>query len=700
MPGDPLNHPRDTGGIENIIELFNCLIDGKNTAYVSVPITTGHRFLGWYKQEGCKLDPGSIPYKEAHARAVIQPNIADAKQKIIELRHRCQPGYPVLIDPSAFNWPEWTQDDYRYFWGKVIERYVKAVIFLPGWQYSNGCAFEFLTAVLSGADTLDERLAVIAPQAGLDAVNVAIKELYESAAPSGYSVYLKRVADELGTYISREGQRPVCLDSLFETWLGAGVAETADSETEVKTPREYLKDEVLDRLAMIGNVAQFVSFGPGKEPEQRFSRVSGFEPNQRFTSTREAIEYLMKNSPEGTVNIRGFKPGILKGEPLYYGLDNVDSVLDVLQQKSSDGKFSIVNETIDIHDGGVSGVAMGQVFEFSPGDTPKCVDKPGICRLPRDIGLNLLEKIYGFRPALNFPLSHRVEFSIHPKKRGIRHAHTIIWELEEVNAPDSIPDISWPNNFSRMLGDKAYGLLIADSLGLPTPLTTVISRTVAPFTFGSKTGLAEVWMRTCPDVRSPGKYPTSYGWQDPFKMMAALDHQAELEPGAARVASVLAQEAVTPVYSGSLIPGGAAGKEPYIEGVQGAGDAFMVGRTPPEALPGEVIKAVQEIYLAAFQHLGPVEMEWVFDGKKAWLVQLHKSEASALPGIIYGGEAGTFIEFKVEDGLEALRKLIAGIAETNTDTGIILIGDVGITSHFGDLLRRARIPSRLKKAGG
>jgi hypothetical protein len=47
--------------------------------------------------------------------------------------------------------------------------------------------------------------------------------------------------------------------------------------------------------------------------------------------------------------------------------------------------------------------------------------------------------------------------------------------------------------------------------------------------------------------------------------------------------------------------------------------------------------------------------------------------------------------------LEALRKLIAAIGEKNTDTGIILPGDVGITSHFGDLLRRARIPSRLKK---
>lgn len=674
MTGDPLNTPRDIGGIDNIIELFNSLMSGKDNAYVSVPITTGHRFLGWYRQAGCKLDPASQAYKEAHDRQVIKPNKEEAKKKIAGLRHRCQTAYPVLIDPSAFDWPEWNQDDYRYFWGRVIERYVKTVIFLDGWQYSNGCAFEFLMAVLTGTETFNERLAVIDPQAGLDMISGAIQEMRDSSAPSGYPVYLGKVAGELESYISREGYQPIGIEGLFKS-----AADLPQPDPD----REYLKDEVLDRLAMIGNVAQFISFGPGPEPDQRFSRVAGFEPNYRFSSAREGIDYLLKNSPEGTVNIRGFRPGISKGEPLYYGLDNSDRVMEILHQKALENKFSIVNETIDIDDGGVSGVAIGQVFEFSPGDTPKCVDKPGVCRLPRDIGLNLLEKVYGFRPTLNFPFSHRVEFSIHPKKRGIRHAHTIIWELEDVNASDIIPDISWPNNFSRLLGDKVYGLLIADVLGLPVPWTTVINRHVAPFSFGMKTGTSETWIRTCPSVRSPGKYPTYFGWRDPFSI---IDESKD-------IISVISQEAIHPEYSGSLIPGQPDGREPLIEGVKGAGDAFMVGRRPPEELPGEVKEAVRDLYMAAFKHLGPVEMEWVYDGKRAWLVQLHKSGEISAPGIIYNGEPGTFIEFKIDEGLEALRVLIARIEGKNV--GVILLGDVGITSHFGDLLRKARIPSRL-----
>jgi len=687
MTGDPLNTPRDIGGIDSIIELFNSLITGEENAYVSVPITTGHRFLGWYRQDGCKLDPASPAYKEAHKRRVIESNKEEAKKKIAGLRQRCQPAYPVLIDPSAFDWPEWTQDDYRYFWGKVIERYVKTVIFLDGWQYSNGCAFEFLMSMLTGTETLNERLAVIDPQAGLDLISGAIKELSDSSVPAGYSVYLKRVVGELESYISREGHQPTGIRGLFQ--VGKDLPQPDPN-------REYLKDEVLDRLARIGNVAQFISFGPGPEHVQRFSRVAGFEPNHCFSSAREGIDYLLKNSPEGTVNIRSFRPGISKGEPLHYGLDNADRVMEILRQKALENKFSIVNETIDIDDGGVSGVAIGQVFEFSPGDTPKCVDKPGVCRLPRDIGLNILEKVYGFRPTLNFPYSHRVEFSIHPKKRGIRHTHTIIWELEDVNASDVIPDISWPNNFSRMLGDKVYGLLIADVLGLPVPMTTVVTRHVAPFTFGMKTGTAETWIRTCPEVRSPGKYPTYFGWRDPFEIIDDWDRQSAKNPGQPRIASVLSQEAVHPEYSGSLIPGQPDGQEPFIEGVRGAGDAFMVGRRPPEELPDEVKEAVRGLYGSAFQQLGPIEMEWVYDGKKAWLVQLHKSQVSSVPGIIYAGEPGTFIEFKIDEGLEALRVLIARIEGKNV--GIILLGDVGITSHFGDLLRKARIPSRLQKS--
>lgn len=53
-----------------------------------------------------------------------------------------------------------------------------------------------------------------------------------------------------------------------------------------------------------------------------------------------------------------------------------------------------------------------------------------------------------------------------------------------------------------------------------------------------------------------------------------------------------------------------------------------------------------------------------------------------------GGGSG----FDPSLGLQRLRELIASIGR---DEGIEVTGDIGVTSHTGDLLRRAVIPSRL-----
>jgi glutathione synthase/RimK-type ligase-like ATP-grasp enzyme len=57
--------------------------------------------------------------------------------------------------------------------------------------------------------------------------------------------------------------------------------------------------------------------------------------------------------------------------------------------------------------------------------------------------------------------------------------------------------MQWPNRFSSILGDKAYGLLMANLAGVPVPRTLVIGRRIAPFTFGDVTGSFEFWTRTC-----------------------------------------------------------------------------------------------------------------------------------------------------------------------------------------------------------
>jgi hypothetical protein len=446
------------------------------------------------------------------------------------------------------------------------------------------------------------------------------------------------------------------------------------------------KDEILDQLSEVANVAQFVSFSPSGT--QRYCRVRGYAPNHRFGSLEAAVSALLEAAPDNSVNVRSFEPENPKSREFIYGLQQTADVVAAVRRLGSQGLHTIVNETIDVHDGGVSGVALGDVLEFAPGDTPRCVEKPGTASLPRHLGIRLLTTVYRFRPALDYAADHRVEFSIHPLPRGFLNDHTIVWELEPSGLYSLSGSIHWPNLFSRHLGDKAFGLLVAHVLDLPVPLTTVICRSVAPFTFGENTGSGELWIRTCPTEQVPGKFTTQRGWLDPFKLMAEEDGDGS------RIASVLAQEGVDAQYSGGLVTGEDGSL--IIEGVRGRGDEFMQG-SAPESLPEDVLRSVRQVYRRAAAHLGAVRFEWVHDGRKTWIVQLHRGAAASSGGVIYPGQADVYQYFEVSRGLEALRSLIAQVQ--GSGQGIVLVGRVGVTSHFGDVLRKAQIPSRIEADG-
>ncbi|MBN2532851.1 MAG: hypothetical protein JXB88_08170 [Spirochaetales bacterium] len=676
MGKDSLNKPYNPIDIEKSVDLLSCITSDKSALYISVPLTTGTLFIKWYSGYGFRLNPQSEEYRESHYKNVFLPNSDYAKKKISELRRHFT--LPV-ISPVTIERPEWTQDDYRYFWGRIIERYVCRIIMLDGWHYSSGCSFEFLMAVKSGILLMDENLQKIPVETGLSFIKKAINDISRYSLSTGY---LERVAAELRAEInSNEGK---------DQENSNDVTPVIEMNT---LPEKFYKDAILDNLAHIGNIAQFVSFSAGENAKQRYCRIHGYEPNHMFHSIKEAVAALFRNSIEGTLNVRTFKPDNPKGEPLHYALKDSDKILKIVYNNARAGKYSIVNETIDIHDGGVSGVALDGIMEFSPGDTPQCVDRKGICFLPKDIALTVLKNIYGFRPALNFPQNTRIEFSIHPKRRGLRKEHTIIWELEHTGTMDIKAAINWPNNFSKFLGDKLFGLLVADAIGISIPFTIAMNRFVAPFVFGRQTGTRETWLRTCPAVKEAGKFSTLYGWSDPFVLMQNEDPFHENEKKEFTVHSILAQQSIDGRYSGSSIP--MANKQLHIEGVSGKGSDFMLGKKPPEKLPEEVIHAVMKINETASHYLGPVKIEWVYDGSIAWVVQLNTSEFTGSESEIYPGDASSFMKFDTGNGLEALRNVINNVK--GGSTGIILAGDIGITSHMGDLLRSNKIPSRIQR---
>jgi hypothetical protein len=450
------------------------------------------------------------------------------------------------------------------------------------------------------------------------------------------------------------------------------------------TSSQQVKDQILDHLAETANVAQFVSFGPDPELPQRFSRVHGYSANHHFATPQEGVKALLDRSIATSVNIRSFDPSKPKGSQFIYGLRRSEDVLASLRGLADDGLHTIVNETIDIHDGGVSGVVLGAVVEFAPDDTPRCVELPGTLALERTAAMRALEIVYGFRPTLDYGQQYRVEFSLHPLRVGVRQEHTIVWEIERVQDPAIPAPPTWPNHWSRLLGDKAFGLLMAHLLGLPVPMTTVVPRRIAPFHFGTPTNTGETWLRTCPTEPVPGYFTTQRGWTDPFALLNAED------PDAKAIASVLAQSGVDAKYAGGSLPG--PDGNPVVEGMTGYGDRFMLGASPPTSLPQDVVADVTALMRQASSQLGPVRMEWAHDGSRAWVLQLHLAGETAQNGVIVPGEAVRWRPYNPQEGLDALRTLIK-LAAANGE-GVVVTGPVGITSHVGDLLRKARLPAR------
>src|SRR5438552_12059049 len=112
------------------------------------------------------------------------------------------------------------------------------------------------------------------------------------------------------------------------------------------------KDIALDQLAEVANVAQFVSFGP--DLRQRYARVRGHPPNHRFPSLEAAAGALLEAAPDAAVNVRSFAEEDSKGRDFLYGLKERDEVVATVRRLAALQLYTIVNETIDIYDGGVS----------------------------------------------------------------------------------------------------------------------------------------------------------------------------------------------------------------------------------------------------------------------------------------------------------------------------------------------------------
>ena len=115
-----------------VIGAWECAIAGVAVTYLSGPITTGPRLLESLRA-GESLDE----------RTVIDENSRD--MRVIAERLRGRGG--IVVEPGSLSVVGWSQQDYLALWEAFIGRFATEVVFMPGWEFSAGCAREFACAM-------------------------------------------------------------------------------------------------------------------------------------------------------------------------------------------------------------------------------------------------------------------------------------------------------------------------------------------------------------------------------------------------------------------------------------------------------------------------------------------------------------------------------------------------------------------------
>ena len=117
----------------------------------------------------------------------------------------------------------------------------------------------------------------------------------------------------------------------------------------------------------------------------------------------------------------------------------------------------------------------------------------------------------------------------------------------------------------------------------------------------------------------------------------------------------------------------------------------MLGEEAGHVLDDEVEREVSDVAARLRRNFGPVRMEWVWDGERVWIVQLHSEASDSRDDVIVPGQASRWEDFDATADLEVLRTLVRSVPH---GTGLAVRGRFGLTSHKADVLRKAGIPSK------
>lgn len=159
------------------LSAIDCSLNGEKAVYASSELTSGRRLQSLLAETGATR---ASELREKIGDAAYQvkiwnPNVAAATAFARHLHHTMG-GHEVVITPAPFSAPGWNQRQYLSFWEELLRTRIKSVYLNDGWQYSNGCTFEFAVALDHGLPTFDHEGKALSAAHGLRLMETAIDE--------------------------------------------------------------------------------------------------------------------------------------------------------------------------------------------------------------------------------------------------------------------------------------------------------------------------------------------------------------------------------------------------------------------------------------------------------------------------------------------------------------------------------------------
>ena len=142
----------------------------KSCMYMSSPMTSGALYLE-FESEG--------PATQSDKTLIWNVNQANAALLFRKVTRK----YPLSDLISPFHFQEqsdsrenWTGDDYLVFWADILINKVHTIYFVDNWEYSCGCAYEFLIAMKNGIGTRSSQYREITLQQGIGLIHSALQD--------------------------------------------------------------------------------------------------------------------------------------------------------------------------------------------------------------------------------------------------------------------------------------------------------------------------------------------------------------------------------------------------------------------------------------------------------------------------------------------------------------------------------------------